>query len=147
MGAKLKNILITDLNIIKTEKGNIFHGLKKTSPRYINFGESYFSEVNQLEIKGWKKHNKVTLNICVPLGSIRFVIHNSDKRELTSDICEEYIIGNSNYKLLTIPPGFWVAFQGLESKNMLHNIIDSEHDPQEADNRDLSHFKYEWSKN
>ncbi len=144
MGAKLNKVSLTDLNIIETEKGNILHGLKKTSSGYLNFGESYYSEVNPMEIKGWKKHNKVTLNICVPVGLIKFVIHSSDKRELNSDICKEYIIGNTNYKLLTIPPGFWVAFQGLETKNMLHNIIDLEHDPSESESLDLDYFSYKW---
>ena len=78
------------------------------------------------------------------LGLIKFVIHSSDKRELNSDICKEYIIGNTNYKLLTIPPGFWVAFQGLETKNMLHNIIDLEHDPSESESLDLDYFSYKW---
>ena len=45
-----------------------------------HFKESYFSTVNGDVIKPWKKHNKMTLNLVVPLGEIKFVLFD-DRRE------------------------------------------------------------------
>ena len=36
--------------------------------------EVNMSSVNQNTVKGWKRHNRMTLNIAVIKGSIRFVV-------------------------------------------------------------------------
>jgi dTDP-4-dehydrorhamnose 3,5-epimerase len=42
----LEGVLITPLNEIANEKGNIFHALKVTDETFVSFGEAYFSSVN-----------------------------------------------------------------------------------------------------
>ena len=50
-----------------------------------------------------------------------------------------------NYQRLTIPPGIWLAFQGVsEGTNMLLDLIDSPHDPDESDKRALEEIPYDW---
>ena len=51
------------------------------------------------------------------------------------------IIGEKQYRRLTIPPGIWYGFKGLsEEKNLLHNISNIEHDPDEQENVPLETF-------
>ena len=58
---------------------------------------------------------------------------------------ESFIIGESNYKRLTVPPKIHVAFQGLsKDMNILLNIADIEHDPNESVNLPLDSFYYNW---
>ena len=140
----MDDIIINDLNKIHHPKGNILHGLKKGELSYKGFGEAYFSLINYNEIKGWKKHTKMTLNLIVPVGEIMFVLF--DNRDQNSKpIFKKFIIGQSNYKRLTIPPNVFVSFKGLNKKmNLLLNIANIEHDPNEAVNIDLDEIKYDW---
>lgn len=140
----MDEIIISELKQIHHPKGNILHGLKKRDLSYRGFGEAYFSLVNYGEIKGWKKHTKMTLNLIVPVGEIMFVLY--DNRDFKSKATfRELIIGEKNYKRLTIPPNIFVSFKGLKkNRNILLNIADIEHDPNEAINIDLDEIKYNW---
>ena len=69
----IKDLLITPLNIIDTPGGNVMHAMKGSDPGFVKFGEAYFSKVNPFEIKAWKRHKEMTLNLVVPQGKIRFV--------------------------------------------------------------------------
>ena len=79
--------------------GSVFHALKKSEDAFFEFGELYFSFVEQGFIKGWKKHTKMTLNIIVPIGEIEFYIHDDSSRAPVS-----YRLGGDNYGRLTVGP-------------------------------------------
>ena len=72
----MDGVIVTSQKIISNPKGDILHALKAGDSGYDGFGEAYFSIVNKNEIKGWKKHNLMTLNILVPFGEVEFVIHH-----------------------------------------------------------------------
>lgn len=114
--------------VIPHPKGDVLHGLKKSDFGFIDFGEAYFSTVACGVVKGWKKHLRMTMNILVPVGEICFYLKNND----VSDI-EKVILGDGNYQRLCVPPGIWVAFEGVGvSKNLLMNLASIEHDPSES---------------
>jgi len=133
------DVILTSLKEIKSEQGNILHAMKKSDVGFREFGEAYFSAVNQNVIKGWKKHLKMTLNLIVPVGKIQFVIYN----EISKEFCS-HILSKSNYHRLTIGPNLWVAFKGIEKDNMLLNIASLEHDPSESISLELDDLKYDW---
>ncbi len=124
--------------IISTGQGYILRGIKVSEDEFLSFGETYFSVLVKDEIRAWKMHNQMTCNLLVPLGNIKFVIGSSH-----SDF-EEIIIGETNYSRLTIPPGLWFGFQGLEKKNILTNIASIEHSPKESETKPLGFFNYSW---
>jgi dTDP-4-dehydrorhamnose 3,5-epimerase len=134
---------VTQLRIIEQSQGCIMHGMKDSDPGYIGFGEAYFSTVNHGSIKGWKLHRKMTLNLIVPKGKIRFVIHDANFDSSGCDVRPliDTVLGPHNYFRLTVPPGLWVAFKGVTlGINLLLNIADIEHDPTEAINRSVDFF-------
>lgn len=137
----IDGILVTPLKRIHNPKGDIFHAMKAISDGYVGFGEAYFSTIHCDEIKGWKRHKLATLNLIVIVGGIRFVIYDPD--------CSEFFemkLGPDNYFRLTISPGLWVAFEGIGDKtNILLNISNLVHDPDEAENTLLSSFPYKWN--
>ena len=79
----IEDISLTNLKIIKHPKGNIYHALKKGDRDFVGFGEAYFSTINKNEIKGWKKHLKMKMNIIVPVGEVSFVLFD-DRRNSKS---------------------------------------------------------------
>jgi dTDP-4-dehydrorhamnose 3,5-epimerase len=130
----MKGVTLTKEKTIIHSQGNLFHAMKKSSEGYRGFGEVYFSTVNKGEVKGWKRHQRMTLNLVVPVGRVAFM--------LRSDIGEvkRVELGPLNYYRLTVLPGIWVAFEGMENFNLLMNMSDLEHDPEEVDRKDLEAY-------
>jgi len=120
------------------------HAMKESSIGYSGFGEAYFSQVDKGAVKAWKRHKKMTLNLIVPVGEVRFVLF--DDREILSAQFQEIIISKNNYCRLTVPPMIWMGFQGLsDGDSMLLNIADIEHDPNEVDRKEIEKINYNWS--
>lgn len=139
----MEGILLTPLKQIHHPKGDVFHGMKKNDPGYVGFGEAYFSTILSGEIKPWKKHSRMTLNLVVPVGSIRFVFYDDRSGSATFGETQTVEIGVDNYQRLTVPPGVWMAFEGLmDGYNLLLNIADMEHDPFEVERAELNRFAY-----
>ncbi len=136
----LNQIFLTDLKIFPSNEGDVLHAIKNSDNGYINFGEAYFSKINYKNIKGWKRHNRMTMNLIVPMGTIKFVFIDN-KRNLT----REEIIGIDNYKRITVPPGIWFGFKGIgKTENVILNIASIKHDPYEEEKMALNEFKYSW---
>lgn len=133
----MDGVTLTALKKIHHPKGDIFHAMKKSDPGFSGFGEAYFSTVHSGDIKGWKKHTQMTLNLVVVSGEIEFVVHNG------TDFFSARL-SHENYQRLTVEPGLWVAFRGIGESNMLLNLANLEHDPLEAVNIDINEFSYEW---
>ncbi len=134
----LEGVHITPLKIIEGNSGNVLHVLKKNESTYSGFGEAYFSQVFHKEIKGWKKHREMILNLVVPVGRIRFVLFDDRKESSTFRQLQEIELSPANYQRLTVPPDIWMAFQGIgEKENLLLNIASITHNPDEADNLPL----------
>ena len=149
MGNAIGGVTITPLKIIAGENGSVMHGLKADESTFDGFGEAYFSSVKFGAIKGWKRHTRMTLNLVVPVGIIRFVIYDDRKDSPGYQLFEEYSLGPEvNYARLTIEPGLWMAFQGqAEGLNLLLNLASMRHEPSEAeqlpiDNNHIPNFKW-----
>jgi dTDP-4-dehydrorhamnose 3,5-epimerase len=129
----IKDVIVTPLQVIQNAKGNILHALKANESSFVGFGEAYFSTIQHKEVKGWKKHTEMTLNIVVPVGSIRFKLIDGREQSTTYKETMEVILSIDNYQRLTVPPGIWMGFEGIgTSTNMLLNLASIPHDPTEA---------------
>ena len=135
----MDGVILTPLKQIHNPKGDIFHAMKKSDDGFDGFGEAYFSTIYKDDIKGWKKHNEMTLNLVVPFGEIEFVVYDENSKEFFS-----VVLSQNNYQRLTVNSGLWVAFRGYDQNSMLLNLASIEHDPSEAVNIDLSEIKYRW---
>ena len=131
----IDEVMLTPLRIISGDTGDVMHALKQQEASFCGFGEAYFSTVKNKAVKGWKKHRKMILNLIVPLGAIRFVLYDGRAGSKTFQTIQEFVLSRENYQRLTVPPGIWMAFQGLsDDVNMLLNIASIPHDPAEAEN-------------
>ncbi len=130
----INDVLLTPLGIIFGDSGNVMHALKQQESSFHGFGEAYFSTVQMNAVKGWKKHRRMVLNMVVPSGAIRFVLYDDRDDSKSFQTIQEIILSKENYQRLTVPPGIWMAFQGLSNEvNMLLNIASIPHDPAEAE--------------
>ena len=135
----MDGVILTPLKQIHNPKGDIFHAMKKSDEGFNGFGEAYFSTIYKDDIKGWKKHTEMTLNLVVSVGEIEFVVYDEDTKEIFS-----VRLSQNNYQRLTVKAGLWLAFRGIDKNSMLLNLASMEHDSSEAVNIDIKEISYEW---
>jgi dTDP-4-dehydrorhamnose 3,5-epimerase len=134
MGSSLNDPFFTKLEIKFHPKGDIHQALKKSESSFCEFGEAYFTSIKHSEIKGWKMHKQMHMNLISIVGAVRFYVRSGNTQNLY-----RFELGENNYGRLTIPCGNWVAFEGLASSlNLILNIASIEHDPNEAVSLPLS---------
>ncbi len=145
MDAGLNAPLLTPLRRIPTQKGDVLHGMKTVDPGYSGFGEAYFSIVLQDTVKGWKRHSRMTLNLVCIAGEVQFVVYRDgwspgDAPALDTSLSPA---DPQLYRRLTVPPGFWVGFRGVgDGDNLILNVANLEHDPDEAETVPLDRFPW-----
>lgn len=154
----MPGVIVTPLRRIKTEKGDVLHAMKASDYGYCGFGEVYFSEILPGERKGWKRHNRMTLNIVVVKGAVRFIVYDNRPNSSTKGEFREMVLSPDGvaaddlnnwdgctmlYARLTVEPGLWMAFEGIDNNvSMLMDVIPELHDPLEADRLDLNEIQY-----
>jgi dTDP-4-dehydrorhamnose 3,5-epimerase len=133
------DLVFTPLRRVATAKGEVRHGLRASDTGFAGFGEVYFTEILPGAIKGWRRHNRATLNLVVVSGTVRFVVHDG-----AGSWWAAYVISAEDaapYGRLTVPPGLWMAVQGVgRSHNLLMNLASHAHDATEAEYCELAVF-------
>ena len=141
----IEGVILTPLKQIVHPKGNVFHGMKKSDSGFKDFGEAYFSTIIANDIKPWKKHKEMTINLMVPVGEILFVMFDNRENSSTKGNYFNVVLSKDNYQRLTVPPRIWIAFKGIDKNlNLLLNIADMEHNPDEIERRELNDFAFNW---
>lgn len=138
----LGEVIVTQLMRLPTIGGDVLHGMKAIDSGYAGFGEAYFSWVNSGAIKAWKRHTRMTMNLIVPVGQVKFVFAFDAKGPFRDEI----IGPESSYARITVPPGIWFGFQGIsQDSSLIMNISNISHDPMEVERLDPKSILYKWS--
>ncbi|MEE4454250.1 dTDP-4-dehydrorhamnose 3,5-epimerase [Novosphingobium resinovorum] len=139
----MNGVILTSLRRIATLGGDVLHGMKQSDEGFAGFGEAYFSRVSQGHVKGWKRHNRMTLNFVVASGQIRVGVRDDAAGET-----RYFLLGPDtpeSHARLTIGAGLWVAFGGVApGESVLLNLASIEHDPTESETMPLETFSWEW---
>lgn len=144
----ITGVVLTPLEIIGGDLGDVLHAMKQDDPGCGRFGEAYFSTVRFNAVKAWKRHSRMTSNLVVPAGEVRFVIVDDRPGNGAGQSVMEVVLSRENYRRLTVPPGLWMGFQGVDrGLNLLLNIADIPHDPAECEQleHDSDRIDYRWS--
>jgi dTDP-4-dehydrorhamnose 3,5-epimerase len=140
----IEGVILTSLMKIESPEGCVLRYLRDNDVGFNQFKESYFSTVNKDVIKPWKRHMKMSLNIAVPVGEIKFVLYDNRPTSSTYGSFNQIILSPENYLRLTVPADVWMAFKGQGNYNLLINTADLVHDPDEVERKNLSYFKYDF---
>lgn len=144
----MEGVSLHPLKHISVPKGDVFHALKCTDEGFTGFGEAYFTQIESGKAKGWKRHNRMTLNLVVVYGKVTFVLFDDRENSLTKGKFEAITLSPSeNYQRLTVAPGIWMAFYGAGNEtSMLMDIIPEPHDDKEGDRKSLEEIAFEFGK-
>lgn len=146
MDVLISGVMLTPLKIVPVEDGDILHAIKRSSPGFVDFGEAYFSTILPGRVKAWKRHRRMTLNLVVPEGSVRFVVYDDRQDAPSAGRFAEFRLSRDYYARLTIPPRLWVGFQCAgDIPGLILNFADIEHDPSEADRLAIDGIPFDWS--
>ena len=126
------------LKIMKSKHGNVIKIINKSSNYYFGFNELYFSQIKKNKIKGWKKHTRMTMNLKVILGKVKFIFSKDQKK------FKKIILSDNDHYMLTISKNIFFAFQGLEKQNTILNFSNIKHSQKECINLPLNQINYNW---
>ena len=139
----LKKVKIYKSKKIFNINGNLSKLLSKKSLSYKNFGELYLTNIKYKSIKGWKYHNKMTSNIFLIFGKVKFVIVEKKNNKI---IFVEHILNSENINHIYIPNKTYFAFTGLsKTESTLINFASIVHEKKESLRLNLSEFNYKWT--
>jgi dTDP-4-dehydrorhamnose 3,5-epimerase len=80
----------------------------------------------------------------VPIGQVRFVFRSINANGVEEFRVEE--VGLDRYARITVPPGIWFGFKGLQTpQSLILNIANIPHDPNEVERLKLSDINYDWN--
>ena len=138
---------LNNLEIIKNKNGDLYKGLSINDLNYKGFGEVYFTSINLDSIKAWKFHKKMTLNLIVLYGMVRFVFAKQLPGNQNQYLFNSIYLSHKNKQILTIPPKVWFGFKGIKYKNsLITNIANIKHKDIEVVKKSLKYIKFDWSK-
>lgn len=133
----IEGIRIKELSQFLDERGKIMHMLRADDEAFRSFGEIYFSCIYPGAIKGWHRHQRMTLNYAVPHGRIKLVLYDDRSGSITKGEVQEIYLGIDHYCLVTIPPLIWNGFKGIGTEMaIVANCSDIPHDPAEITRMD-----------
>ena len=133
----IDGVILRPLRIIPDSRGAIMHMLRSDAPDFAGFGEVYFSCIEPDAIKAWRKHTRMTMQLCVPSGAVEVVLFDARADSPTKGTVQTVMLSpqaTETYALLIIPPGIWNGFRGVgETTSVIANCASLPHDPSEAE--------------
>ena len=148
MSEVIHDVRVIPLRRIPDERGTIYHMLKSTDPHFSKFGEVYFSTVYPGVVKGWHRHQNMTLHYACIHGRVKLVIYDERDGSPTKGNLMELFLGPDNYSLVVIPPELWNGFKGMVAEQaIIADLIDIPHDQADSTRIDPhdNHIPYDWS--
>lgn len=143
----IHGVQVIPLKRIPDERGTVYHMLRRTDPHFVQFGEIYFSMVYAGVVKGWHRHQEMTLNYSCIHGRIKLALYDDRDGSPTRGEIMELFLGPDDYSLVVIPPGVWNGFKGMsEPYAIVANCSTHPHDPSRSERLDpfKSTIPYHW---
>ena len=138
-----EGVTVRPLRQFPDDRGAVLHMLRASDGHFEKFGETYFSTIRQGKVKAWHLHKTKTINLAVPIGSVKVVVFAEGGQP------EEIILGREQYQLLTIRPGVWYGFEGVaEGESLIANCATEPFDAAEGEDlpSDTDRIPYSWGK-
>jgi dTDP-4-dehydrorhamnose 3,5-epimerase len=125
----IDGVLICEIDEISTGSSTVFKFIEEHSLGFVDFAECYMTEVLPGSVKAWKYYDRMTQNVCVPVGAVKFVIYDDRDGSRTNGIVNEFHLERTRkFARLTIPPRLWYGFGSLcASTSIIVNVIDVPH--------------------
>ena len=80
------------------------------------------------------------INLAVPHGKVKFVFFSEKFKKFRT-----IIIGEKNYKLISVPPKIWFGFMGISKhKSLIINLASHTHSKKEILRKKIKDINFNW---
>jgi dTDP-4-dehydrorhamnose 3,5-epimerase len=144
---EIEGVTLLPLRRLEDERGAVLHMLRADAAHFQGFGEIYFSTVHPGAVKAWRRHRRMTLQVAVPVGTVRLVLYDDRPASSTRGLLQELETGERDYRLVIVPPEIWYGFQGIgEATALIANCASHPHDESEVERLDpeTDALPYRW---
>lgn len=143
----IDGVSLVPLKQFDDERGKVMHMLRVDDKHFNEFGEIYFSSTYPGVIKGWHRHNEMTLNYVAVSGKAKVVLYDDRQNSNTKGVIQEVYLTQENYSLLIVPPLIWNGFKGIGTQEViLANCATIPHSAEEIERLPYNdpYIPYDW---
>lgn len=143
----IDGVQVVPLRRIPDERGTVMHMLRASDPHFTGFGEIYFSTIYPGVVKGWHRHQEMTLRYACVSGRIKLVLYDDRTDSSTRGTLMELFLGPDDYSLVIVPPQVWNGFKGMSDPlAIVANCASHPHDRSRSERLDPfdNAIPYKW---
>ena len=118
----IEGVKTKSLKLVAGERGWLMEILRSDWDIFKKFGQTYVTVAYPNVVKAWHMHKKQTDNITCVKSMIKLVLYDGRKHSKTKGEINEFIIGEKNPLLVSIPPEVWHGFKVIEEAAFIINV-------------------------
>ena len=144
----IDGVSLKQLKVIPDERGRLLE-IFRVSDNNIQPAQVYMTTAYEGVAKdkhAFHMHNLQTDNMCCIKGKMKIVIVDTREGSPTKGEVNEFVLGDENFGIVTIPPQVLHAFKSLVGESMVINVINQEYNHQEPDEVRIDNKYYDWDK-
>ncbi len=139
------------LKVITDERGRLSEILRSDDEIFSKFGQVYFTTAYPGVVKAWHYHKIQTDYFCTVRGMTKLVLYDPREKSPTYKLINEFIMGDHNPILITIPPMIYHGFTTIsDHEAIMINIPTQPYNHQAPDEYRLDPYTndipYAWTR-
>ncbi len=145
----IEGVVVKQLKQVADERGWLTEILRSDWDQFKKFGQVYVTAGYPQVVKAWHMHKKQTDNMACIKGMMKLVLCDSRTASKTKGETNEFIIGEKNLLLVTIPPEVWHGFKTVSDEHaLLINVPSEPYNYEDPDEHrlpvDTKEIPYDW---
>jgi dTDP-4-dehydrorhamnose 3,5-epimerase len=109
----IDGVNVTDLKLVKNERGQLMEVQRCDDPLFPGFGQVYVTKSFNGVVKAWYRHRRQIDQISAISGLVKLVLYDDRESSSTKGQVDEIMLGEPTPRLVLIPPGIWHGFQAI----------------------------------
>ncbi|MCP4580792.1 MAG: dTDP-4-dehydrorhamnose 3,5-epimerase [candidate division Zixibacteria bacterium] len=147
----IDGVIEKKLKVIADERGRLSEILRSDDEIFNKFGQVYFTTAYSGVVKAWHYHKLQTDYFCTVRGMTKLVLYDPREKSTTYKLINEFIMGDHNPMLITIPPMIYHGFTTIsDHEAIMINIPTEPYNHQTPDEYRLDPYSndipYDWSR-
>jgi dTDP-4-dehydrorhamnose 3,5-epimerase len=129
----IDGVQVIPLKLVLNERGRLMEVLRRDEPWFAGFGQIYITRSLNGVVKAWYRHHHQIDQIAAITGGVKLALYDDRQNSATKGLVNEILMGESEPKLVRIPPGVWHGFKAIDSDPFLVHINTEPHDFEKPD--------------
>ena len=115
----IDGVVAKHLKQVADERGWLTEVMRSDWEQFRKFGQVYVTSGYPQVVKAWHMHKKQTDNMACIKGMMKLVLYDNRANSKTKGETNEFVIGEKNLLLVTVPPEVWHGFKTVSEEHAL----------------------------